>query len=203
MSRVRIVFLLGFILSLAAGVVVGMVVSRPGVMIAGPATKPSSDRDPGGRNSFAEKLELTPQQDEAMKKIWNEVQASMRQFEAGRFDRRHALADERDKAVLLLIPPEKKADYERIQQEHAAKMTELNNERDRIFKEADEKTKAILSEAQWKKLEEMKKDHRGPRGPGGPGGPGGGRHGGPPPPPPDGDGPRKFNPTTDPHDRVR
>ncbi len=200
MSRVRIVFLVGFILSLAAGVVVGMVVSRPGVIISGPTTTRPTGRDPGGRSPFAEQLDLTPQQDEAMKKIWNEAHAAMRQSEAGRFDRRHALADERDKAILLLIPAEKKADYERIQQEHASKVAEMNNERDRIFKEADEKTKAILSEAQWKKLEEMKKDHRGPRGPGGPGGPGGGRHG---PPPPDGEGPRKFNPTTDPHDRSR
>src|SRR5205807_2674227 len=146
-----------FILSLGAGVVVGMVVSHPGAIAGKPATQPSPGRD--GRNPMAVDLGLTPQQDEAIQKIWSEARAAMRQVDGARFERRHALNEERDKAVLLLIAPEKKADYDRIQQEHATKIAELNKERDHIFQDAEQKMKAVLTDAQWKRFEEKKREH--------------------------------------------
>jgi Spy/CpxP family protein refolding chaperone len=143
MNRARLLFILGFVLSLGAGVVIGMVVGRAPITPAAPA-----HRGPGFD------LGLTPQQDEKVREIWSAV----RQTDGGRNDHRHSLSKERDDAIVQLIPADKKADYDRIQQEHAARVAEMGKEHERLVQEAEQKMKAVLTDAQWKRFEEMKRE---------------------------------------------
>ena len=142
MSKARVIFIVGFVLAMAAGVVVGMVAARAPVK---PAT-PRSDLDAY--------LELTPEQAEKVHAIWSGVSALTR----GRNDRRRALNKDRDEAILQLIPADRKADYDRIQQEHAAKVAEFNKEHERLIAEAEQKMKEVLTVVQWNRFEDRKKE---------------------------------------------
>lgn len=134
MNRARVLFVIGFVLSMGAGVVVGMALAGPRAM----------DTDLG----------LTPQQAKQVKAIWSAVGKS----DGGRNDSRRSLGRERDDAIAQLVPADRKADYDRIIQEHASKMADANKERDRLMQEGELKMKAILTETQWKKFEAIKKE---------------------------------------------
>ena len=142
MNRARVLFVIGFVLSMGAGVVVGMALVRGA---------PKAVAAPHGMDSD---LGLDPKQAEQVKAIWSAV----RQGDGGRNDRRRSLGHERDDASAGLVPADRKADYDRIIQDHATKMADANKERDRLFQDAEQKMKAILTEAQWKKFEVIKKD---------------------------------------------
>lgn len=143
MNRARVLFILGFVLSLGAGVVIGMVVGRAPITPAAP-----THRGPGFD------LGLTPQQDEKVREIWSAV----RQTDSGRNDRRRSLSKERDDAIVQLIPTDRQADYDRIQQAYDAKSSEMRKEHERLVQEAEQKMKAVLTDAQWKRFEEMKRE---------------------------------------------
>ncbi len=142
MNRARVLFVIGFILSMGAGVVVGMALVR---------NVPGAHAESHGWDAD---LGLTPQQAEQVKAIWSAV----RQSDGSRNDNRRALGHERDEAIAQLIPAERKADYDRILQTHATKVAEANKEHDRLMQEGEQKMKAVLTEAQWKKFESIKKD---------------------------------------------
>ena len=158
MNRARVLFILGFLLSLSAGVVIGMVLGRTPVVAAKPAaTQP---------HGLDEELGLNPDQKEQVHAIWNPIWASMRQLDRGRSDKRRAMSKERDEAIALLVPAERKADYDRVMQDYTAKVGDLNKERDHLMQEGEQKMKPILSDVQWKKYEDFKRDRaeRGGRG---------------------------------------
>src|SRR5437764_1284083 len=115
-------------LALGAGVVVGMVAARAPVKAVAP------------RGGMDAELGLTPQQAEQVHAIWSAVGEKGH----GRNDRRRALGKERDEAILKLIPTDRKADYDRIQQEHAAKVAEANKEHERLIADAEQKMKIVL-----------------------------------------------------------
>ena len=101
-------------------------------------------------------LELSPQQKEQVRAIWSVVRPPP-PSDGSHVDRRRAASKEREEAILRLIPTDHKADYDRIQQEYTATITEMNKEHERLMQEAEVKMKAVLSEAQWKKFEEIKR----------------------------------------------
>ena len=142
MNRARVLFVIGFVLSMGAGVVVGMALVR------------STSKAVAGPRGMDTDLGLTPQQAEQVKAIWSAV----RQSDGGRNDSRRSLGRERDDAIARLVPADRKADYDRIIQEHASKMADANKERDRLMQEGELKMKAILTETQWKKFEAIKKE---------------------------------------------
>src|SRR5258708_2857850 len=105
MNRARLLFIIGFVLSLCAGVVIGMVVSRtPAVMAK------SASQQHGGLD---EELGLSPAQKEQVHTIWTPIWSSMRQLDRGRSDKRRALSKDRDEAISQLVPADQKADYDR------------------------------------------------------------------------------------------
>lgn len=142
MNRARLLFIIGFVLSMGAGVVVGMALVRG---------TPKTLAAPHGMDAD---LGLTPQQAEQVKAIWSAV----RQSDGGRNDHRRSLSRERDEAIAKLIGADRKEDYDRIMQDHTAKVAEANKERERLMQEAELKMKAVLTDVQWKKFEEIKKD---------------------------------------------
>ena len=167
MNRARLLFVMGFLLAMCAGVVVGMVVGR--------APKAETTPAPTSRPSLEADLKLDPQQSEQVHAIWSGVWSSVRQMDSNRTDKRRALSRERDEAITQLIPAERKAEYDRIMQDYTSKVAELSKDRDKIFQDAEQKMKPLLTETQWKRYEEIKKERmdrgHGGRPPGGRGGP--------------------------------
>jgi Spy/CpxP family protein refolding chaperone len=99
---------------------------------------------------------LTPRQKEQVRAIWSAVRPAP-SGDGGHVDRRHAAAKERDEAILRLVPADRKADYDRAQQDYAAALAEIAWDHERLMQDAEVKMKAVLSDAQWKKFEEIKR----------------------------------------------
>ena len=179
MNRIRILFVIGFMLSMCAGVVVGMVVSKkPAVATSQPSTGSTSRPRP-----FTDPLNLSTEQKSEIDKAWEAV----RNFDRTRNETRHLYEQEKTDGIYNLIPADKQAAYDQIQVQYATRLQELDKERDRIRNEAETKMKLVLTPDQWDKFEKMRQQRgpgRRPRGgatpptglgmppPGGPGFPG-------------------------------
>ena len=153
MNRPRLLFILGFLVSLCAGVVVGMMVGHTTPAAATAAATTNAWHRGMDMDAY---LELSPLQKEQVRAIWSAVRPPP-PSDGSHVDRRRAASKEREEAILRLVPTDRKADYDRIQQEYTATLTEMNKEHERLMQEAEVKMKAVLSEAQWKKFEEIKR----------------------------------------------
>src|SRR5450756_1362614 len=109
MSRQLILTVLVFVVALGSGMVIGM-------------NFPSQGASPHQqeRSWLADQLKLTSEQREKMKSIWSEMlpEGQGRSGERGgsgrRNDSRRQLIRERNEGIAALIPPERKADYEKV-----------------------------------------------------------------------------------------
>jgi Spy/CpxP family protein refolding chaperone len=166
MTRTTLILLAAFLLAFAAGTSVGLFANWPASSESPPSLPPPrASRPHGGPESFlARELGLTAEQQEQMKQIWSEV---MSPGGRGPLDRRSALAQERDQAVLALLTEEQRSRYDAIQQDYAARVEALSQERKKAFDGAVERTKAILTPEQAAKYEDLMKRQR-ERGPSGP-----------------------------------
>jgi Spy/CpxP family protein refolding chaperone len=187
MTRARVLFIFGFLISMAAGFVAGMVVGRtpvhanPTTTLPGPG--PTTNRRPGPP-SLDDELGLTAAQRAKVREIFSAVRPpDMRN------DPLRAIHRERDEAIHQLIPDDRKADYDRILSDCAAKEQDLRHEHEQQFREAEAKMQAVLTPEQWTKYQDIKKrqaerwhNGRPSTNQGFPGRRGGG--GGPPPGPP-------------------
>lgn len=156
MTKAKMILIASFLVVFAAG-------TSLGVLIAGRMRPPPPP--PGSR--LAHQLKLSAEQQDQMHKIWEEVMGSV--F-SQRGERREALGQERDQAILGLLSEAQRAQYDAIQQEYRRKVDELSQERKRAFDEAVERTKKILTPEQAAKYDELMKE-QGERGMGR-GGPG-------------------------------
>jgi len=163
MTKTRIIVIVGFLIAFGAGAVVGIQLRSPVV-----AQLPAPAPQPEQRSWLRTELNLTTEQNDKMKSIWEGLHASGRGYE----DRRRHLRDERDEAIAALLAPSVMGDYDRVLQEYTKKLDALAQERDKAFADAVEKTKAILTPEQRVKYEEFLKRRepdRGDRGPRGAG----------------------------------
>jgi len=153
MTKTKILLVLVFLVTFAAGAVAGRLSAQSG-------------HRPPGRSFLAAELNLTSEQREQMHNIWSEVMG-----EGGRrqWEQRRLLGQERDQAIAALMTPEQKPQYDKILQDYARKVEELSQERKKAFDQAVERTKQILTPEQAAKYEELlkKSPERGPGGPGG------------------------------------
>jgi len=157
MTRTKVILLVSFLVIFAAGVSVGMLLSRP-------AKAGSSHQH------LREVLNLSPDQSEQMKKIWSDVMESGFRAQG---ERRSQYAQQRDEAVQALLTAEQRAKYDAVQQEYSKRMDELSAERKKKFEQAVAMTKKILTPEQAIQYDEwMKQRERGGSGAPG-GGPGG------------------------------
>lgn len=171
---------IGFLLSFAAGLTVGLEVRRPsaaqGPSLSSPPPRPTStapstrgSRSPGGW--FASQLHLTPDQRQKMDAIWSEVARNGRR-EIDK--RRDELRDERDAAIVALLGLDDKPKYDAILKKHHEQQKALEREMRSRFEKAVEQTNALLTPEQQAKYKELLARHRPPeRGERGRGGPGG------------------------------
>jgi Spy/CpxP family protein refolding chaperone len=149
----RLLLIIGFAFSFGAGVLLS-----PRLMHstqATPATQPS--RRDGWLTS---ELNLTPQQQEQMKKIWSETaHRGNREQE----DRRRQIRKDRDDAIAALIQPQDKEKFELALKTYADQQSAMDKEWRASFERAEEKTKQILNPEQRKKYEEMLKNREAER----------------------------------------
>jgi Spy/CpxP family protein refolding chaperone len=167
----KVVVIIGFVLSFAAGLIVGLETKQTSV--ASPASPPTTNpsHGHGGPGQLAVELNLTPDQQEKMKTIWSDVAKHGR---GENEDRRRQLRSERDDAVTALIPAADKEKFEQIKKNYSDQMAAMDKEMHARFDEAVKKTREILTAEQRSKYDEILARHQFDRGRGGPGGPGGG-----------------------------
>jgi Spy/CpxP family protein refolding chaperone len=175
----KIMLVIGFLIAFAAGLTVGLGTRGPSIARGpeaggpGPTTRRTLtttriSRSPG--EWFASQLNLSPDQQQKMAKIWSEVARGSRQeMEKGRDD----LRKQRDEAIVALIGPEKKPEYDQIRQNYRDEEEKLERKMRERFENAVKQTEAILNPEQQAKYKELLARHRPPgeRSPGGPGGP--------------------------------
>jgi Spy/CpxP family protein refolding chaperone len=144
----RAVVITGFLIAFAAGLVVG---TRVHPKVETPATRPVHR---GGW--LASDLNLTPQQQEEMKRIWSDTASGDRQ---GRDERRRDLARQRDEAIKAIVRPEDKQRYEEILRTYDTDSAALAREGRADFQKAVERTKQILTPDQRARYEEFLRRH--------------------------------------------
>jgi Spy/CpxP family protein refolding chaperone len=148
----RLVVIFGFAVAFAAGLVVGME-SRQRGLAASPTTHPS-------RHSgfLTAELNLTPQQEEQIHKIWSETAQRGRSPEQE--DRRKKLREQRDAAITALISPQDKPRYDQILKDYSDQVAAMNHEIEAAFASSVERTKQVLTPAQQAKYDELRERHQ-------------------------------------------
>jgi Spy/CpxP family protein refolding chaperone len=145
------------VLALSAGVVAGLLASRLPVSSGrSDGVPPSAAPVPGGsmEKSLSEELQLTPDQREQMRGIWEGVRDRMHQA----FDEANDLQRQRDQRLVeILATDEQRAQFAKISKEFEEKYNQIARERDEAFNAAVDKTKKLLSDQQRTKYEQILK----------------------------------------------
>jgi Spy/CpxP family protein refolding chaperone len=151
-KQILLVFFV-FVVALGSGILLGMGVAR-------------TPRGPEGSSYIEQELKLTPQQREQMRGIWQGV---LRQAGQHSWERRRELSKQREEAVMALLTPEQRKQYDALQEQYNQGLAVVSKEREAAYKMAVEKTKAMLTSAQAARYDEiLAKGFHGPwRGPGG------------------------------------
>jgi len=155
MTKTKVLLVVAFAAAFAAGVAVGFAVWGDRHRSHGPSW-------------LAAELDLTDTQKEQMHEIWSEV---MSEAFRDHWQRRRAMAEQRDQAILDLLTDAQRTQYDAILQTYAERREAMEEERKAAFQQAVERTKAILTPEQAAKYEELIKrgpkhgpgDRRGPR----------------------------------------
>src|ERR1043165_1873336 len=101
----KLVVFIGFCIAFVAGLTVG--VQRQRSMEPGVAAPPTTH--PAHRGFLPSELNLTPQQQEQMSKIWSDAHGGRGETD----DRRRELREKRDNEIAALIPSQDKPKYEK------------------------------------------------------------------------------------------
>jgi Spy/CpxP family protein refolding chaperone len=145
----KLVVIVGFVVSFAAGLMVGMD-SRRGHP-ASPTTRPSYP------SWLVSELNLTPTQQQEMHKIWSEM------AKKGRHEQdevRRQLRRERDEAIAGLVHPEDYDRYDQILKTYNDQMDALDREARKNFEQSVERTKPLLTPEQRTRYEELLARHQ-------------------------------------------
>ena len=145
MTKTRIMVVVCFLVALAAGTALGVLVGRK---------PPDVHR---GRPWIAQKLDLTPEQQEKYNKIWE----TLRSGQQRQRDQRDALQKARDEAIKSSLSPSQAQWYDDVMTEYSRAAAEL---RSRPFQEAGKLTKEILDDEQRAKYESILKEQSERRG---------------------------------------
>ncbi len=157
----KFVVILGFILSFAAGIVIG---SRRALITEAPANPTASSpatqssREHGGRRGpsgyLTAQLGLSSEQRDHLDKIWSAVAKANDQDE-----RRRRFRRERDEAIADLVPPERLGHYDRVIEQYQDRNEALEQTSREAYRTAVEQTKQILTAEQRARYEALLKRH--------------------------------------------
>lgn len=145
----RFLIVICFLLAFAAGLTVG---------IQSPHQAAVQSPPPPERGGWlATELNLTPEQQEQMRKIWSET---ARRGGRERDEHRRRLYRQRDEEIAALIRPEDRAKYEAVLQNHAERLAALDAEWKSAFEASVARTREILTPQQRVKYDEFLQRHR-------------------------------------------
>ena len=156
-SRSNTILIATFVLVMSAGVVVGRLWTRL------PAVSAGHDHSPSW---LADQMNLSTEQRQQMDAIWSDTKQEIH----ATFDRQHELDRQRDAAVLALLTPQQKTAYDKIKADHTAGRAELDKQRESLVHEANDRSKALLSDDQKSRWDALSKEmpvpwKHGPHGP--------------------------------------
>jgi Spy/CpxP family protein refolding chaperone len=153
---VKFVVIFGFLVSFAAGFVVALGTKSPPAE-AGSPKMPATTRAFGpGRGVLPAALNLSPDQQEKMRKIWG----SGPSHSHGGEDPRRQAHDEREAAILALMTPEQKTKYDEIQKQYQDRISAMDQEFREDFQRKVKETDEILSPEQSAKYHEFLNRHQ-------------------------------------------
>ncbi|HEX4793778.1 MAG TPA: hypothetical protein VH370_08305 [Humisphaera sp.] len=148
MSNLKLAIVLGFALMFIAGLAVGR---SPADNRETPAMSPQRPQ----HSWLGNQLHLSAEQEKQMKAIWSSTAVTRpdlpKQF--------HECDKDRDQAILDLLTPEQRQQFDRIQLDHKDRVEQLNSERSQSMRDAEDQTRQILSEDQRKKYDDILKAH--------------------------------------------
>ena len=173
----KLILILAVCVSFGAGLLVGLEsrtasVARPidrdphgGPPPRGDGGGPTSRRGGDGMQSYlAARLKLTPDQQTKIKEIWETtMRDGMRQHD----EKRKALRKDRDDAIVGLIAPERKSEYDAVLQRYSDGQTALEKEMRDNFDAAVKQTNDILDpeqQAEYNKFREERQRRQPPDG---------------------------------------
>jgi hypothetical protein len=142
-ASTKAVVALGFFTALIGGAVAGLLASR--------YMQPATPVVVAGQSSLSEELQLTPDQQAQIRRIWQGVQG-LNESAAGATA---ALDRWRTDQWARLLNDEQRKQFEKIQLEYEDRFTAMNAKRDLAFKDAVAKTKQLLNEQQRQHYEEI------------------------------------------------
>ena len=152
----KLIVIIGFALSFAAGLVIGMRSRPPHVSPA--AQGPTATTGPSARHSWlSTELSLTTDQREKLDKIWSEMARSGRDE---REERRREYRHERDVAIADLIPVSRMDEYDRVIDTYGDRVAALDRESREAYEAAVEGTRQILTPEQRARYEDLLKQHK-------------------------------------------
>jgi len=157
----KIIVILGFLLSFAAGLVIGSrseavreLVNATVPQPRGPATQPTTRHSRG--DFWTRELNLTAEQRKQLDVIWSSLASRGRsEHESLRRDYRR----ERDAAIAELVPPSRMDEYDRIIDAYSERVGALERESREAYAGAVDRTKQILSPQQRTTYEDLLKRH--------------------------------------------
>lgn len=158
--RSNIVLLAAFVLVMSAGVVVGRLWTRLPVVSA---------QHGRSRSWLADQMNLSPQQRQRMDAIWSGTKQKIHQT----FEKQHEIDHQRDAAILALLTPSQKTAYDKIEASHQAARAQLDKQRAALVHDANQRSRALLSDEQKARWDGLSKQmpvpwRHGPHGPHGP-----------------------------------
>jgi hypothetical protein len=137
-------------LGLSAGVVAGMLVSRLPAAMSG-AGQQTALPTSAVSSSLAQELNLTPQQQEQMRQIWENVRGQVQDC----FSQAQDLQKQRDDEIIKLLNDDQKAKFEEISKRFHARDVKIKDDREQILAVAISKTKQLLNDEQRKKYDQI------------------------------------------------
>lgn len=132
-----------FLVALVGGGAVGLLISRYVVVPNKPAQSVSVGQ------SLSEQLQLNPEQEENIRKIWEQ----MRDQSQKAYLDADAVNHDRDAAIEKLLDAGQKKQFHEIQQDYQDRYTKVLALRDAAFNDAVAKTKQLLNASQRKRYE--------------------------------------------------
>ena len=139
MKQSKTIFLTTVILVMIAGLAAGRLSAR--LPIAGAQVVPAV-RLP----QWMQQLNLTPDQAQQMDVIW---QPLMQQLHSSTFqEKRRALEQQREKAILALLNAEQRTAYEKITDQYRAAHEALDAQRQNLIDDANAKSRTLLNPSQ-------------------------------------------------------
>lgn len=165
----KLILLIAVCVSFGAGLLIGMesrssnvAPANPVVVTTQPAATAPTTRGDRMQSYLSTQLALTADQQAQMKQIW---ESSMRDGMRQHDEKRRQLRKQREEAIVALIAPEQKSEYEAVLQRYTEGNANLEKEMRGNFERAVDETKKILNPEQRLKYEKMLEDRQKQGGP--------------------------------------